>query len=80
MTTAAKRRSKRKRAISENEIVLPVVTKGMVGGKYKPLSDHEIEQIHQTTLDVLENIGMTNPLPLVWKVVNFTVFSFSIVL
>ncbi len=60
---AAKRRSKRKRAISENEIVLPVVTKGMVGGKYKPLSDHEIEQIHQTTLDVLENIGMTNPLP-----------------
>ncbi len=63
MTTAVKRRSKRKRAISENEIVLPVVTKGMVGGKYKPLSDHEIEQIHQTTLDVLENIGMTNPLP-----------------
>ena len=44
---AAKRRSKRKRAISENEVVLPVVTKGMVGGKYKPLSDHEIEQIHQ---------------------------------
>ena len=63
MTTPVKRRSKRKRAISENEIVLPVVTKGMVGGKYKPLSDHEIEQIHQTTLDVLENIGMTNPLP-----------------
>ena len=63
MTTTVKRRSKRKRAISENEIVLPVVTKGMVGGKYKPLSDHEIEQIHQTTLDVLENIGMTNPLP-----------------
>ena len=63
MTMAAKRRSKRKRAISENEVVLPVVTKGMVGGKYKPLTDHEIEQIHQTTLDVLENIGMSNPLP-----------------
>jgi len=60
---ATKRRSRRKRAISENEVILPVVTKGMVGGKYKPLSDHEIEQIHQTTLDVLENIGMSNPLP-----------------
>jgi len=60
---ATKRRSRRKRAISENEVIQPVVTKGMVGGKYKPLSDHEIEQIHQTTLDVLENIGMSNPLP-----------------
>ena len=60
---ATKRRSKRKRAISENEIIQPVVTKGMVGGKYKPLTDHEIEQIHKTTLDVLENIGMSNPLP-----------------
>ena len=60
---AAKRRSRRKRAISENEVIQPVVAKGMVGGQYKPLSDHEIEQIHQTTLDVLENIGMSNPLP-----------------
>jgi len=60
---ASRRRTKRARAVTENEVIQPVVTKGMVGGKYKPLTDHEIEQIHQTTLDVLENIGMSNPLP-----------------
>ena len=60
---ASRRRTKRARAVTENEVIKPVVTKGMVGGKYKPLSDHEIEQIHQTTLDVLENIGMSHPLP-----------------
>ena len=60
---ASRRRTKRARAMTENEVIQPVVTKGMVGGKYKPLTDHEIEQIHQTTLDVLENIGMSNPLP-----------------
>ena len=59
-----KRRSRRKRKEnSADKIIQPVVEKGMVGGKYKPLSDHDIEQIHQTTLDVLENIGMANPLP-----------------
>ena len=60
---ARRRRTRRTRAVTENEVIQPVVTKGMVGGKYKPLTDHEIEQIHQTTLDVLENIGMSNPLP-----------------
>ena len=60
---ASRRRTRRSRAVTENEVIQPVVTKGMVGGKYKPLTDHEIEQIHQTTLDVLENIGMSNPLP-----------------
>ena len=60
---ASRRRTKRARAVTENEVIQPVVTKGMVGGKYKPLTDHEIEQIHQTTLDVLENIGMSNPFP-----------------
>ena len=59
-----KRRSRRKRKEnSADKIIQPVVEKGMIGGKYKPLSDHDIEQIHQTTLDVLENIGMANPLP-----------------
>ena len=49
---ASRRRTKRARAVTENEVIQPVVTKGMVGGKYKPLTDHEIEQIHQTTLDL----------------------------
>ena len=36
---------------------------GLMGGKYKPLTDHDGEQIHQTALDVLENIGMGDPIP-----------------
>ncbi len=60
----ARRRTRRSReTASENEQIRPVVEKGMIGGKFKPLSDHDIEQIHQTVLDVLENIGMANPLP-----------------
>ena len=39
------------------------VKMGLMGGKYKPLTDHDIEQIHQTALDVLENIGMGDRIP-----------------
>lgn len=34
------------------------------GGTYKPLSDRDIERVHQTALDVLEKVGMGNPLPI----------------
>ena len=30
---------------------------------FKPLKDHEVEQIHQAALDLLERIGMANPTP-----------------
>ena len=55
----ARRRTRRsKETSSVNENIRPVVEKGMMGGRFKPLTDHDIEQIHQTVLDVLENIGM----------------------
>ena len=60
---ASRRRTKWARTVTGHAVIQPVVTKGMVVGKYKTLTGHEIEQIHQTTLDVLENIGMSNPLP-----------------
>ena len=60
----ARRRTRRsKEASTENQNIRPVVEKGMIGGRFKPLTDHDLEQIHQTVLDVLENIGMANPLP-----------------
>src|SRR5262249_29884420 len=31
---------------------------GISGGSYRPLTDHDIARIHQTTLDVLEKVGM----------------------
>jgi len=33
------------------------------GISYKPLRDREIEQIHHTALDVLEKIGLADPIP-----------------
>jgi trimethylamine--corrinoid protein Co-methyltransferase len=35
----------------------------MEGGTYKPLSDRDIDRIHSTALDVLENIGIGEPIP-----------------
>ena len=60
----AKRTSRRRnKQASENLVTQEAVKMGLMGGRYKPLSDHDIEQIHQTTLDVLENIGMGDPIP-----------------
>jgi trimethylamine--corrinoid protein Co-methyltransferase len=39
------------------------VRPGMRGGTYKPLNDREIGRIHSTALNVLENIGIGDPLP-----------------
>ncbi len=40
------------------------VAPGVVGGRYRPLSNHEMERVHQTALDLLAEIGMANPLPI----------------
>ena len=37
----------------------------MTGGRYRPLARSDEKQIHQTILDVLENIGMGDPIPIV---------------
>ena len=34
------------------------------GGLYKPLSEREVERIHHTALDILDKVGMANPLPI----------------
>jgi trimethylamine--corrinoid protein Co-methyltransferase len=39
------------------------VQPGMTGGAYKPLSDRDIQQINDTALDILENIGIGEPIP-----------------
>jgi len=54
----AARQSKR---LSETKSL--AVHPGIRGGSYKPLSDHDIQRIHSTVLDVLENIGMADPIP-----------------
>jgi trimethylamine--corrinoid protein Co-methyltransferase len=37
----------------------------MIGGRYKPLSDHEVLQVSNAVFHVLEHIGMADPIPIV---------------
>ncbi|MCP3673147.1 MAG: trimethylamine methyltransferase [Gammaproteobacteria bacterium] len=39
-----------------------VVYPGMPGGQYRPLSDRDIDQIYTTALDLLENVGVGDPI------------------
>jgi trimethylamine--corrinoid protein Co-methyltransferase len=41
----------------------PAVRPGLLGGRFQPLSASEIGQVHKAVLDVLENIGMGDPIP-----------------
>lgn len=38
---------------------------GLPGGRYRPLTQSDEQQVHHTILDVLENIGMADPIPIV---------------
>jgi trimethylamine--corrinoid protein Co-methyltransferase len=57
------RRGRRSRR--ENPTVTSAIGPGMPGGRYRPLTDSDEKQIHSTILDVLENIGMGDPIPVV---------------
>jgi trimethylamine--corrinoid protein Co-methyltransferase len=39
------------------------VRPGLPGGTYRSLSDRDIERIHATALDVLEKLGVGEPIP-----------------
>ncbi len=70
MSRSAKRSSRsrrggsaaRRRAQVQAPASRPVVP-GQVGGQYRPLSESDIERIYQTALDVLENMGIGDPIP-----------------
>jgi trimethylamine--corrinoid protein Co-methyltransferase len=53
----ARRQSRSKRGRSK------AVWPGMAGGAYTPLSEHDIRRIHATSLDILEHIGIGDPIP-----------------
>ncbi len=39
------------------------VRPGMTGGQYKPLSDLDLQRIHETALKLLETVGLGQPIP-----------------
>ena len=36
---------------------------GVEGGRYKPLSDREVQLVHETVLDLLERVGLSSAIP-----------------
>ena len=55
------RRAARATALPDH---LRPVSPGMESGRYKPLSDSDIQQIHQTALRLLEEVGLADALSL----------------
>jgi len=58
-------RRKGRRARQEAPPAAAAVWPGMPGGRFRPLTRSDEQQVHQTILDVLENIGMADPIPIV---------------
>ena len=54
------RRALRSRPIPMAEAA---VRPGMTGGQYKPLTDHDMQRIHQTALKLLETVGLAQAIP-----------------
>jgi trimethylamine--corrinoid protein Co-methyltransferase len=54
-----------RRALRETGPRKVAVGPGIAGGAYRPLSQRDMERVHGTVLDVLENIGMAGALPVV---------------
>jgi len=51
-----------RRAARTNGPASSAVHPGLPGGNYRPLSDADIQRIHATALDILENIGIGDPI------------------
>ena len=54
------RKALRARPIPREEAA---VRPGMEGGKYKPLSERDMERIHETALELLETVGLGQAIP-----------------
>ena len=56
----AARRELRAQPIPEAE---RAIRAGLLGGLYRPLSDSDVQRIHQAALDVLEQVGLADAIP-----------------
>jgi len=55
--------SSARRAARADGVPAGAVHPGLTGGSYRPLSNGDIQRIYDTALDVLENIGIGDPIP-----------------
>ncbi|MBT4888716.1 MAG: trimethylamine methyltransferase [Rhodospirillales bacterium] len=54
---ASRVRNREEQATSASKAIWP----GLPGGAYKPLTDHDLQRVHSTVLDVLEKVGVGDP-------------------
>jgi trimethylamine--corrinoid protein Co-methyltransferase len=52
-----------RRALRKAGLKTSAVHPGLPGGTYRPLSDQDMARIHATALDVLEKLGVGDPIP-----------------
>ena len=52
-----------RRAVKAAATPASAVHPGLSGGQYRPLSDADIQRIYATALDILEKIGIGEPIP-----------------
>ncbi len=63
---APQRRGRRARVAARAAPALPnerPIRPGLEGGRYKPLTEREVERVHETVLDALEEIGLGQAIP-----------------
>ena len=62
-----RRRGGREARVAMRSRAIPVheaaVRPGMTGGRYKPLSEGDLEKIHAAALTLLEKVGIGNSIP-----------------
>ena len=63
MTSSARRRRRRGAAPTASQPPRLPVWPGVEGGRFKPLSEPEAALVHETTLDLLENLGLSQATP-----------------
>ena len=65
---AARGGSAARRALRKSGPQGGAVRAGMPGGTYRPLSEHDMQRVHTTALDVLEKLGVGEPIPEILEV------------
>ncbi|MCB0000382.1 MAG: trimethylamine methyltransferase family protein, partial [Anaerolineales bacterium] len=63
-------RTRRPRRQDQGENKPRAVWPGLVGGNYKPLTPREMERIHHTVLDVMENYGFADAIPSMIEIIT----------
>lgn len=61
--SSPRRTGRRSRGAAQVAPVLPPVSPGMTGGHYRPLTDSEMQRIHELVLKLLEDLGLSQLTP-----------------